>query len=66
MAHDRVDASHQPIVMKENERDKALSAPPIHSANQNGELNMWLCLKEAFLSVVFKDCADGQLMVRAR
>jgi hypothetical protein len=28
MAHDRVDASHQPIVMKENERDKAL---PIES-----------------------------------
>jgi hypothetical protein len=27
---------------------------------------MWLCLKEAFLSVVFKDCADDQLMVRAR
>jgi hypothetical protein len=31
MAHDRVDASHWSIVMKENERDKAL---PIDPGNQ--------------------------------
>jgi hypothetical protein len=63
MAHDRVDASHQPIVMKENERDKAL---PIESRQPNGELNMWLCLKNSFLSIVSKDCRPDELIVRAR
>lgn len=27
---------------------------------------MWLCLKDAFLSIVHKDCAPDQLLVRAR
>lgn len=27
---------------------------------------MWLCLKDAFLSVVHKDCKPDELMVRAR
>jgi hypothetical protein len=36
MAHDRVDASHQPIVMKESERDKARQS---NRAKPNGELN---------------------------
>ena len=63
MAHDRLDASHQSIVMKENERDKAL---PIESRQPNGELNMWVCLKNSFLSIVSKDCRPDELMVRAR
>jgi hypothetical protein len=27
---------------------------------------MWLCLKEGFLSIVDKDVAEGQLLVRSR
>lgn len=27
---------------------------------------MWLCLNDAFLSIVKKDCPDGSLLVRAR
>lgn len=27
---------------------------------------MWLCLNSAFLSIVYKDCAEGELLVRAR
>lgn len=27
---------------------------------------MWLCLNNAFLSIVSKDCADSELLVRAR
>jgi hypothetical protein len=27
---------------------------------------MWLCMNSAFLSIVFKDCAEDELMVRAR
>lgn len=27
---------------------------------------MWLCLNDAFLSIVKKDCAEGELLVRAR
>jgi len=27
---------------------------------------MWLCLNDAFLSLVSKDCADDELLVRAR
>lgn len=27
---------------------------------------MWICLNRAFLSVVHKDCADDELLVRAR
>ena len=27
---------------------------------------MWLCMNSAFLSVVHKDCADDELLVRAR
>jgi len=27
---------------------------------------MWLMLNDAFLSIVHKDCADGELLVRAR
>jgi len=27
---------------------------------------MWLCLNTAFLSIVHKDCADHELLVRAR
>jgi hypothetical protein len=27
---------------------------------------MWLCLNSAFLSIVFKDCAANELLVRAR
>lgn len=27
---------------------------------------MWLCLNSAFLSIVFKDCAEDELLVRAR
>ena len=29
-------------------------------------MNMWIMLSDAFLSVVRKDCAPGQLLVRAR
>ena len=27
---------------------------------------MWLCMNSAFLSIVFKDCAEDELLVRAR
>ena len=27
---------------------------------------MWLCLRDSFLSIVAKDCADNELLVRAR
>jgi hypothetical protein len=27
---------------------------------------MWLCLNDAFLSIVHKDCKDDELLVRAR
>ena len=27
---------------------------------------MWLCLRDGFLSIVAKDCADNELLVRAR
>ena len=27
---------------------------------------MWLCLNSAFLSIVFKDCTEDELLVRAR
>lgn len=27
---------------------------------------MWICLNDAFLSIVSKDCADDELLVRAR
>jgi len=27
---------------------------------------MWICLPDAFLSIVFKDCARDELLVRAR
>ena len=27
---------------------------------------MWLCMNSAFLSIVFKDCAKDELLVRAR
>jgi hypothetical protein len=27
---------------------------------------MWLCLNSAFLSIVYKDCAEDELLVRAR
>jgi hypothetical protein len=27
---------------------------------------MWLCLRDGFLSIVAKDCADDELLVRAR
>jgi hypothetical protein len=27
---------------------------------------MWLCMNSAFLSIAFKDCAEDELLVRAR
>lgn len=27
---------------------------------------MWLCLNSAFLSIVYKDCAEDELLIRAR
>ena len=49
--------------MKVNERDQTL---PIESRQTNGEWNMWLCLKNSFLSIVSKDCRPDELTVRAR